>query len=398
MLFRSVGTGEIKNASEYIKELTYIPLETTQNSLIGLITTNVLIENGKIYIHSISDIAGRVTIFDMNGRHISTLNKRGRGPGEYFTSYYMDITPSGNILVMARGGEGTFEYDQDFKFIRQLRPKEDVDANLIISGWGYDDIVVLKEGLYSLNAGDRDRETFTEKQIFIIYDNSQETHFFEEIQREDKNNEGQYYKWGYIQYLQDDMLSIYRPETDSIFSIDFENGYSNSLRYVFNLGKYAIKASRIDALDRNQYINANKNSIFINKIKESNNYIFIEFDFKDLAPEPIIIGGQTIIRPSGAPLTLPARTDGRVYGIYDKRDNKLTLLNQPVPGMLGLKNDLDSGPPIFWPMYMTSKKEMVSYYTAMEMMELIEQGKVDKELFGNLSEYDNPIIVIAREK
>ena len=41
---------------------------------------------------------------------------------------------------------------------------------------------------------------------------------------------------------------------------------------------------------------------------------------------------------------------------------------------------------------------MLTYFTAMEMVELIEQGKVDKELFGNITENDNPILVIAKER
>ena len=394
----AVGTGAIQNASEYIEEFTYIPLETVPGSLIGTFIRNVLVENGKIYIHNASDIAGRVTIFDMDGRYISTLYKNGRGPGEYFSTHDVDITPSGNILVMTRGGEGTFEYDHDFKFIRQLRPKEDADAHILLSGWNYDDIVVLKEGLYALNAGDIDFKAQTEKRIFIIYDNSQETHFYEEIIREDKEDERLYYTRGYIQYLQDNQLSIYRAETDSIFAIDFENGYSKSLRYIFNLGKYGPKMSLKDAPSEKEYLKANSNSILIKKILETNSHIFVEFNFNGFAPEPITTQSRTITRANGMTQTMPSYKDNRVYGIYDKREGKVALLNQPIPGMLGLKNDLDGGPPIFWPMYITSKKEMIRYYTAMEVVDMIEQGKVDKDLFGNIRENDNPVIVIAKEK
>ena len=399
----AVGTGAIHNASEYIKEFTYIPLETVQNSLIGSHIRTVLVENGKIYIHSanLGEFAGRVTIFDMAGRYISTLDKKGRGPGEfgaYFVTWDLDITPSGNILVMGRG-DGIYEYTPDFKFIRDLRPKKDPSTGPL-SGWAYDDLVILKEGLYALNAYDIDFKTLTETRVFVIYDNSQKTHFFEASQRvlNDPERDRLYYDSGYIQYLQDNKLSIYRPETDSIFSIDFEKGYSKSLRYVFNSGKYALKVSLKDALSKEEYSKANSNSILIKKIKESNSYIFIEFYFNDFAPEPILVNPGTITRASGMIQAVSSYMDTRVYGIYDKRENKFTLLNQPLSGTLGLKNDLDGGPPVFWPMYVTSKKEMVSYYTAMEMVDLIEQGKVDKELFGNITENDNPILVIAKER
>ena len=400
----AVGTGAIHNASEYIEEFTYIPLETVQNSLVGSHIRTVLIENEKIYIHSANfgEFAGRVTIFDMDGRYISTLDKKGRGPGEfggYFVTQDVDITPSGNILVTGRG-DGIYEYNPDFKFIQDLKPKGDLNPGLLY-GWVYVDLVILKDGLYALNALDVDFETLTEIGIFIIYDNSQEVHFSEIIQRvmNDRERDRLYsdFNRGYIQYLQDDKLSLYRQETDSIFSIDFKNGYSKSLRYAFNLGKYALKVSLRDALSREEYHKANSNSILIKKILESNDYIFIEFNFNDFAPEPIRVESETRT-VAGMTRTNPSYTNNRVYGIYDKRENKFTLLNQPIPGTLGLKNDLDSGPPVFWPMYVMSKKEIVSYYTAMEMVDLIEQGKVDKELFGNITENDNPILVIAKER
>ena len=397
----AVGTGAIHNASEYIKEFTYIPLETVQNSLIKDWIRTVLVENGKIYIHSAGpgEFAGNVTIFDMDGRYISTLDKKGRGPGEYgdyFVTREMDITPSGNILVTGRG-HGIYEYDHNFKFIRDLKPKADPNTSPFI-GWGYDNLVILKEGLYALNANDTDFET--ETRFFIIYDNSQKVHFSETIQRVLTKSQGDflYTDRGYIQYLQDNKLSIYRPETDSIFSIDFENGYSKSLRYAFNLGKYGLKVSLKDALSKEEYTKANSNSILIKKILESDDYIFIEFNFNDFAPEPILVNPGTITRASGMIQAVSSYMDTRVYGIYDKRENKLSLLNQPMPGILGLKNDLDGGPPVFWPKDITSKKEMITYYTAMEMVELIEQGKVDKELFGNITENDNPILVIAKER
>ena len=393
----AVGTGTIQNASEYIREFIYIPLETVSGSLIRYTVKDILVENDKIYIlnNNLTDLAGYVTIFDMNGRHISTMNKRGRGPGEFFSTYDLDITPSGNMLIMTRS-EGTFEYDDDFKFIKQLRPEKDEGVG-ILDGWAYDDVVVLKEGLYALNAANSSRETLVESRFFVIYDDSREIQYIEEMQRVMDDGPIRYYGWVYIQYLQDNKLSIYRPETDSIFSIDFENGYSKSLRYTFNLGKYALKKSRDEALDRQEYIDINKNSIHIKNLLETDKYIFIEFNFNDLAPEPIKNEAQSMT-VAGRTVSHPVWTDGRVHGIYDKKENKLTLLNQPIPGTLGLKNDLDGGPPVFWPKYITSKKEMVTYYTALEIMDLIEQGKVDKELFGDITENDNPIIVIARER
>ena len=99
----AVGTGIIHNASEFFKEFKYIPLETTQSSLIKNIQ-KIIIQNDKIYIYDKArwDLSGKVVIFGIDGHHIATLDRRGRGPDEYLSTQAIAVTPSDHILVMTR--------------------------------------------------------------------------------------------------------------------------------------------------------------------------------------------------------------------------------------------------------------------------------------------------------
>ena len=390
----AVGTGSIKNTSEFIKELTYIPLETNQSSLIKHVQ-KIIIQNDKIYIYdkAPSDLSGKVMIFGINGRHIATLDKRGRGPDEYFSTQTVAVTPSDHILIMTRDA-GILEYDQNLKLVKKLIFNDGGKR------WLYDNVVVLKEGLYALTIYRVDyNEPDDGAYTFAIYDDLLENCSFE-IKQPIKiftRDSRPAFSWGgtYFPYLLNDEMIFYRIHNDSIFGIDLKNNYAKSLRYTFNFGKYALPEPPKD----NPLKTYEEESRFISfsSILESDNYMFIKFVFRGMAPEPFGTPSRSVTLMDRV-VTSEGWQNTMVYGIYDKNQEKLSLLNQPTPGILGLKNDLDGGPPIIWPESVMSGNKLITYYTAMEMMELIEQGKVDKELFGNITDNDNPIVVIAKEK
>jgi hypothetical protein len=77
----------VKNAqtiplSRYAKDLRYIPLETSNSSLIGRIAQVENVDD-KIFIRTTIPGKEEVIVFSPDGKYIKTLNKFGRGPGEY---------------------------------------------------------------------------------------------------------------------------------------------------------------------------------------------------------------------------------------------------------------------------------------------------------------------------
>lgn len=78
-------------------EVKYIPLELTDNSLIGSID-KILYRNKHFYIFDKSANMG-ILIFNENGKFIKVLNRTGEGPGEYIAPIDFDVDAEGNIYI-----------------------------------------------------------------------------------------------------------------------------------------------------------------------------------------------------------------------------------------------------------------------------------------------------------
>lgn len=91
---------EITKLSDIATDLVYVPLQTTENSLIKSITKIVTCGN-KIYIRNgYTDIL----CFDKEGKFLYKLNKPGRGPGEYNFIRDFDISSDNKILTVISDG------------------------------------------------------------------------------------------------------------------------------------------------------------------------------------------------------------------------------------------------------------------------------------------------------
>ena len=133
---------------------------------------------------------------------------------------------------------------------------------------------------------------------------------------------------------------------------------------------------------------------------ETDSYLFMSFNFRSLAPEPFEVEGRTMTSGNAGMRTEMRIAGGKnttVNGIYDKKSGKLSLLNQPIPKTLGLRNDLNRGAS-FWPQSITEKQELISWHNAFDLILLAEEGKIDQSIVANLKEDDNPVVVIAIPK
>ena len=105
----------VKNAqtiplSRYAKDLRYIPLETSNSSLIGRIAQVENVDD-KIFIRTTIPGKEEVIVFSPDGKYIKTLNKFGRGPGEYIRLCGMCIEEDNNNLVTLFSGNKLLSYD-----------------------------------------------------------------------------------------------------------------------------------------------------------------------------------------------------------------------------------------------------------------------------------------------
>ena len=99
-------------------DIRYVPLETNDDCLIGDID-EVQIRNGKIYIADF-DKAMALFVFDINGKFLYKISKKGQGPGEYISMYGFDIHKNGDIYIFDPFGKKILIYSIEGKCLSEI--------------------------------------------------------------------------------------------------------------------------------------------------------------------------------------------------------------------------------------------------------------------------------------
>ena len=87
------------NLSSFVDTIELIPLETTEENLIGEIN-RVIFKNGKYYIRSTNGMMnGKLLIFDEKGKYLWKLDRKGGGPEEYIELKDFAIMDNQDIVV-----------------------------------------------------------------------------------------------------------------------------------------------------------------------------------------------------------------------------------------------------------------------------------------------------------
>ena len=95
-----------------IKDIRIVRLETNDSVLVGRID-KVLIHDGKIYIGDFY-ASQSLFIFDMQGKAIRKISRKGRGPGEYIQlrDFFID-DQSGTLNLLTRNSSEILSFDLD---------------------------------------------------------------------------------------------------------------------------------------------------------------------------------------------------------------------------------------------------------------------------------------------
>ncbi len=113
----TVDASEIKeivlsnNSTIYIQDwvtnVEVVPLETTDKALVGIID-GVIVTDSNIIIYDTRQ-THCIFIFGRNGKHRTTINRRGRGPQEYSDLYHVAMLPDHRTLAI-HGQRGKILY------------------------------------------------------------------------------------------------------------------------------------------------------------------------------------------------------------------------------------------------------------------------------------------------
>ena len=104
-----VDLDQVPEGKLVIKDLAYIPLETTGEVLLGRIS-KLLYRDGKFYV--LDQKSGGVFVFDEKGKHLTSILKKGEGPGEYIELMDMDVDKAGNVYVFDNARRNILCYRQ----------------------------------------------------------------------------------------------------------------------------------------------------------------------------------------------------------------------------------------------------------------------------------------------
>ena len=101
--------------SAFVDTIELIPLETTEDNLIGEIT-RVIFNNGKYYIRSTNSMQNpKLFVFNENGKYLQKISKQGVGSGEYLD--FEDFTIDSNNHIVLADYQQLIHFDPEGKFL-----------------------------------------------------------------------------------------------------------------------------------------------------------------------------------------------------------------------------------------------------------------------------------------
>lgn len=110
--------------SAFVDDIDYIPLQTTEKSLMEGSVRKVVFREHTIYVSN----GKNIMCFDIEGRFLFKLDKQGRGPGEYTVIFDFDVDSDNKYLIIPNHSKLLFYgiSDTGFSFQRSLAFQEPV--------------------------------------------------------------------------------------------------------------------------------------------------------------------------------------------------------------------------------------------------------------------------------
>lgn len=115
--FDLTGTSDKLNLSSIVDSISYINLEETEESLIGMIY-RIQFANDKYFIHDFPSKS--IMLFDSNGKYLNKLAKYGQGPGEYISIESFCVDKEDNIYILDNAQRKLLKYNNLGEFIGKI--------------------------------------------------------------------------------------------------------------------------------------------------------------------------------------------------------------------------------------------------------------------------------------
>ncbi|MGE0091951.1 MAG: 6-bladed beta-propeller [Bacteroidia bacterium] len=381
----NVGQSRTVLLSEVAESIEYIPLETTENSFVGIPRKeSIIYENNLLFICQKGDY---FKIFNSKGNYIRTFNKRGNGPKEYISSIMVVVDSTAEIISI-----GSFKNIVEYKTTGDYIKTLDYPIEESLQGVHYKEFGIIDNYYYVLATHIHHKLNNLNYSAIILDSISR---VVLKIPYPDKERE-------LVEKTSIQAIDYLHP-TPLLFrfknSVRIKNGYDENIIsidknlqidtvYRLNYGKYGIRN-----FSSNSYSSKVEDKPFLDlhgKIYESSTFLFMRFKTGNLPLKHWVFKNKLGEKVS-APISC---------SYFNKKTGQFTFIDPCGLDEFGLIDDLEGGP-AFWPLYISQDGYMVNHIDAFTFIEYAKAHKVSekfKKIAAGLKDTDNLVLIRVKLK
>jgi hypothetical protein len=379
------------NLSDFAKEIDYYPLAAEKTHSLRSIV--LFVSSGQYIL--ISDLLG-CYLYDREGNFISSIGKRGRGPGEY--EYISQISIDTNGISYIRNQRRIYEFNANGDLIREYDIMLPESPTSTFGNWLY-----LKNGTFLVQICN-DSGTEENKAVIISKYGDVISQFKNHITfLKERQGSSSLAEISSIYFLNDSIVRYKELFNDTLFTLSEGQKLIPYMR--FELGRF-----KTNYLDHSNQITGrvklDREWVRIYDLFETESCIlfFLQATLDLLKrPEPYFEDGY-----------YKAYYTNHLLGIYDKatRETVISEVSKTNERLqqTGLFNDID-GDPKFFPRFRMGDGRLAMPIEAYELKRYIESDSFKKasslrpekkkaleDLVNSLSVDDNPVLMVVGMK
>lgn len=259
---------------DLIDTIFSVKLETNRQSRIGYID-EIKIYKDRIYVLD-KRVAKMIYAFDINGRFIGTIGKKGRGPGEYEAPAGIEIDKVNNeLIVVSVGNRKYLRYDLVGNFLG--------DFNVEVA---FADFKISDDGNFVLLAGDEPNihlgEDVGRRKVYVTDNRGTIVAYGPKLSNDFKDIN---ITRGGNLLVQNNEISYSYKLSDTIFQVNNNEIFAH---YKIDLGPYALNREALKGKNTQDYISATE--------KKSNSFLYNgnHFQTKDYLLFQITSNGEVL--------------------------------------------------------------------------------------------------------
>ncbi len=376
----SEAEAKVTKLSEFAENIDYIPLQTTESSLIDRSILKIVNIDKKTYVKN-SGFGGEIMCFDMNGKFLYKISNTGRGPEEYTFITDFDISSDDkNLIILSGSNHKLLIYnisDVGFTFLKSLTLKEPTPSSVSMVPETDNAFLAIPPW------------TGTVPTLSLLINTSGDTlHFKPNCYKYERppGSQGGFRFKEWLVYSSGNMVCFKEEFSDTVFYVDAKED-SFKPRIVFNTHGTLYTPEMKGGSEKIK----NNTTTYIPGIFETSRYVFYWYY--------TVIIEQKIVN---------------LYGyLFDRRTETKYKFDIDKEYRIRLKDDLSGGPDfnIGFQDNLCSGGRLFSYIDALTLKKYIagedfKNAKVSdpekkeelKKLADSLKETDNPVLIVVTPK